>query len=558
MKKITSLETALAVFCINRLYTLTVLFSLASLLVQNNGLAQTAPGGVATNLNYWLKADAGVTTFDATIGNQAIQRVSNWENQTPGSTNEVSGDEDFRRPVFIDNGLNFNPALNFDGDNDFLRTDNGWDSHTAIVVFNPTDNLNERTRVQTVLVYDVPDNNSVDSGIGVGNLSTFSSAYAPCKDSYFWNSGDQDVPGSVPEFIGCSGDAINSETDDPVIGVVRPNVTETMPEHKLWGLDQNTLVINPQEYGVHSNRPFTVGQRHGGGLFYEGDVLEAISYSSRVSDQDIRKIESYLAVKYGLTLDQDTPQIYQSSSGASIYDIDNIYNFNITGIGRDDASGLNQKQSISTTNNSVHRSSPGIVTIGLSDIASTNNNNTNSFSNDLSFMLWANNGASTDINMTTGSILNGIGQISRMGKVWKIQETGNVDEVVIRISQSFFTDTPVLLVSQVDNFRTVATAIELLDDTNGNYIVNWNFSDGDFFTFGETQNLVDCRPVQIIDQTFTSGENLSFAASQEANVSSIHNTGSVVNVRAANQVEITSGFTVNLGAEFHAFIRGCL
>lgn len=558
MNKIISFETASTVLYKNRLSTLSVVVGIVCfILLQKNVHAQIAPGGVSADLNYWIKADAGVTTFNATIGGQAIQRVSDWTNQTPGSTNGLSGDQDFRRPVFIENGLNFNPAINFDGNNDFLRTDNGWDSHSVIVVFNPTENLGANTTVQTVLVYDVPNNNIVDSGIGLGNLSTFSSAYAACSNNYFWNSGDQDVPGSVPEFVGCSGD-VNNSTDDAVIAVVRPNVNETLPEHKLWGQDQVTTVINPQEYGVHSDRPFTVGQRHGGGLFYEGDVLEAISYSSRVSDQDIRKIESYLAVKYGLTLNQNTPQNYLSSTGASIYDIDNSYNFNIAGIGRDDASGLNQKQSTSSTINSVHTNNPGIVTVGLNNLANTNANNMNSFTNDLSFLLWANNGASTSISTLVSSVPNGGVPINRMDRIWKIQETGTVGDVVVSISQNFFNDIPVLLVSQDDGFNSTATVVELSDDMNGNYSWTWNFSPGDFFTFGETVEIIDCPPVIIVDQTFSAGDNLSFEASQEAVVFSIHNDGSVVDVSAANQVEMTSGFMVNLGAEFHAFIGGCL
>ena len=100
--------------------------------------AQTAPGGVTTDLNYWLKADAGTTTFPDAIGGVPITRVSSWENQTSMSTNSISGIANFERPLLIENSLNFNPAINFDGNNDFLRTnENSWDANTVIMVFNP-------------------------------------------------------------------------------------------------------------------------------------------------------------------------------------------------------------------------------------------------------------------------------------------------------------------------------------------------------------------------------------------------------------------------------------
>ncbi len=450
--------------------------------------AQVSPGGVSTDLNYWLKADAGVTTFDATISGVPVKRVSQWDNQTNGSTNNIGGIEDFTRPVFIENGLNFNPAINFDGTNDFLRTDNGWDSHSVIIVFNPTTTLDTNTGVQLILVYDVPNNTVVDSGIGIGDLGAVSSMYAACSDNYFFNSGDRNIPGAgnAPEFIGCSGDATTTSTDDAVLAVVRPNISETSPEHKLFGENQITNIVNPDEYGVHSDRPFTIGQRHGGGFFYGGDVLEAISYSSRVSDADIVKIESYLALKYGLTLSQTTPQDYINSNGISIYDSDNTlddFDFNIAGIGRDDASGLNQKQSISTTTNSVQTNTPGIITIGLGSIANTNLENTNNFDSNQSFMLWGNNAGALTINT---NVPTNCGSLNRMERIWAIQETGLVGNVSIRIPQSFFNqNSPTLLISNDTTFDNNDSLIALSDDSNGNYIATVDFSTGDYFTFGQ-------------------------------------------------------------------------
>ncbi len=520
----------------------------------HNSLSQ-APGGVSTDLNYWVKANSGVTTFD----DQAAQRVSDWDNQASGSVNGLSGIANTQRPLFIENGLNFNPAINFDGVNDFLRTDNGWDSHTVIIVFNPSEVLSTTSDVQAVLVYDIPNNSLVDAGIGIGNLGAVSSMYSDCTESFFWNSGDQNIVGTgrPPEHIGCSGDAVKNPTEDPILGTIRTNVTETMPEHRLWGQEQATIVINPQEYGVHSNRPFTIGQRHGGGIFYNGDVLEAISYSTRVSDQDLIKIESYLALKYGLTLDQSIAQDYVSSSGISIYNLDPSFSFNIAGIGRDDASALHQKQSISNSTDAVHIDNIGIVTIGLGEIAATNLGNPNSFSRDLSFLMWGNNGASTNIDIAMSLTHNGVNAIQRMSRVWKTQQTGVFDKIRVSIPQSFFGDTPLLISGSDSNFNSLATVYKMTDDGVGNYIADIEMLSGSYFTFAQQEEAVDCEAVIVLDQSFSNGEQLSFATTESAIVTSLHSDGSAVSVRAPNEINMNSGFTVMEGAEFQAIIGGC-
>ncbi len=105
---------------------------------------------------------------------------------------------------------------------------------------------------------------------------------------------------------------------------------------------------------------------------YKGDILEVITYDARNSDADRRKIESYLAIKYGITLGTNGTSLdYVDSNGTNIYAIGG-FNYDIAGIGRDDDAQLNQKQS--KTINKVDD-----ITIGLSDIFATNDVNTNVF-----------------------------------------------------------------------------------------------------------------------------------------------------------------------------------
>lgn len=64
------------------------------------------------------------------------------------------------------------------------------------------------------------------------------------------------------------------------------------------------------------------------------------------------QVESYLAIKYGITLDQTTATNYVYSNGSIIWNAASagVYKNNIAGIGRDDSSGLSQLRSQSVTN----------------------------------------------------------------------------------------------------------------------------------------------------------------------------------------------------------------
>jgi len=199
--------------------------------------------------------------------------------------------------------------------------------------------------------------------------------------------------------------------------------------------------------------------------------------------------ESYLSIKYGLTLNQGTPQNYISSSGTILYDASGAlssYTFNIAGIGRDDSSALNQKQSRSSTTNSIQENNTGLVTIGLETIAVTNELNTNNFLEDQSFILWGNNAESTSFSTSFESSAT---TFTRMQRLWAIQETNNVGSVQIRIPQSIFNSdlSPSLVISADATIDQADTVIPLIDDGNNNYIATANFNDGDFFTFAQSE-----------------------------------------------------------------------
>ena len=94
------------------------------------------------------------------------------------------------------------------------------------------------------------------------------------------------------------------------------------------------------------------------------------------------KVETYLALKYGISLEQN----YLNARGKTVWNWDNDKRFsnNIAGIGRDDQSSLFQKQSTSCT------SSEQLV-IGVNKIVNANAENTGQV-NDGDYLIWGDNG----------------------------------------------------------------------------------------------------------------------------------------------------------------------
>ena len=95
-----------------------------------------------------------------------------------------------------------------------------------------------------------------------------------------------------------------------------------------------------------------------------------------------QRVNSYLAIKFGITLDQFGATSYIASNGTgTAWDVfaNGFYNKNITVIGRDDGSDLLQKQSRGNGTGAM-------VTIGIgTGIAVNNSGNNGTFANNLTF-----------------------------------------------------------------------------------------------------------------------------------------------------------------------------
>ena len=110
-------------------------------------------------------------------------------------------------------------------------------------------------------------------------------------------------------------------------------------------------------------------------------ISEIILYQKVLAETDINKVESYLALKYGITLRKN----YLNAAGEVVWNfkLDSNYSNNIAGIARDDQSALYQKQATSSN-------TPNQLVIAIDKLAASNSENTGTL-NDKHFLIWGDN-----------------------------------------------------------------------------------------------------------------------------------------------------------------------
>lgn len=122
------------------------------------------------------------------------------------------------------------------------------------------------------------------------------------------------------------------------------NIYQSDKRFKSYGLDGETSFFIGKNFTNTTVTPTLQGQS------FSGNFPEFISYPFELTANQKNRVESYLALKYGITLAANTP--YRNSDNTVFWSAANYANFpqRIFGIGRNDISGLNQLQSESVHN----------------------------------------------------------------------------------------------------------------------------------------------------------------------------------------------------------------
>jgi hypothetical protein len=188
-----------------------------------------------------------------------------------------------------------------------------------------------------------------------------------------------------------------------------------------------------------------------------------------------QQVQSYLAIKYGIHLDQTSATDYVSSTGSILMwdsSENTAYNKNIFGIGRDDSQALDQRVSSSVNSGSI-------LTVALDNdftSANTSTGRTTTFANDLSFVTFANNAGS--LAMVTNELP--AGYTERIEREWQVQIENHTGSVNLHFTgMNGYT-----LLSDTDgDFSTGSTVLGTLD-ANGE-ITNVTLTDNTYLALAK-------------------------------------------------------------------------
>ena len=372
-------------------------------------------------------------------------------------------------PVLVNSGYNFHPAVNFPY--------SGSNANAIYRLFSTNGyTINASDNVTTIFVLKrSTDNNSYDHLIGFSNSYTNSSIAWYSQGTTISESwgGSRYGFGDFTEGIISIDNANNASNGFYIYkNGVYSTVTATATSSRQAFTNQKVAIAS----GDNSTNNGYYGYE---GTIQEIIILKGSDANNHVNPDDMQKIHSYLAIKYGITLGAGD---YVNSDGTPVWTRNTSYNSNIFGIGRDKASGLNQVQSQSVGSS--------IFTIYKGTLGILNDNNSDQLT-DKSFLMLGSNG-STSYNMDyiypIGSPFKGGSSTEERldycsQTIYKAQvTTGGVSggSQTVNIKVNVPTDVRYVLVSNNSAFEPSNTYIYPVK--NG-IASNVSISDGDFITY---------------------------------------------------------------------------
>ncbi len=504
----------------------------------------------ALGLKHWVKSDVGITL---TGGN-----VSAWADQSSsaitGSLNQATA---ANRPSVASSAINFQDYVRFDGTNDILVSANTFAGNS---LYNTTDN--------TVFMIK-----NYKSGLVDYKWET--------DPTNSWRIG-MELMGSGAQRIDFVDDNGGGKNDlsttvitnkDVLVGYVSDAGTISL---KLNGntnavKTHPSLVFNPPAATL---KPLNIGANDlGNPLYCNVDIAEVMTYNKKLSSSESRRVESYLALKYGITLYNNqgtgTSIIYMASDGTQIWNNNTAYHNYVIGIGRDNAatsSGLNKLKSTSVA--SLNGSTDILTIANGASLAAPS-----AFTADKSFFVAGTNALT--LASTTTSILDlPAGIVRRLERVWKGQETGTVTNVRMQFNMSTVPGVGGvlgandlanvrLLVDADGVFTSGATVVVPSTFNNVTDLVEFQFDftagTGFYFTIGSVDASTAPLPVELISYSISCNNNeakLKWTTASESNNAyySISRSADAINFELLSTV-IGAGSTSNMSHYFYNDIQ---
>ena len=473
-----------------------------NILVQ--GIQSVSPGAVETDLQLWMRADKGIDALE-TVNNT---EVTNWTDQ---SSNAYSATKETNGPVYIEESLNFNPALRFTrGDNTFLNL--GQAANLDIKV---GAGVTDRSDI-TIFAAFLTDGTGAGSIIAKGDNNVRSyQLWLGDTDRVVHYTWGRDQNGS-PSFDSRNWGKIHGRNEPKLT-----TGTVTISGYKSYvNSIEDDMVFNLGVGDGASSSDVMIGARRnsgnsGSGNQLSGDVAEIIVYDRELNSYEIQKIETYLAIKYGITLGyndefyvaNDSPQTtatgysgisddYIASNGSPLWIGANNagYGYNVFGIARDDNSSLMQLKSKSSN---VQRIENGPDDTTFLDAILTIESESGVINDDLSYLLIGHNGLdialqNTSVPFRCENLLN---------RIWRSRESNtDTGETTLSFDLSQYTTTitnPEELHLIVGDDATFSGYTNYQGTLTGNVLTftGVNLGESTYFTLGTPTEIIGSQDI---------------------------------------------------------------
>ncbi len=414
----------------------------------------SSPGGIGDDLQVWLKANKHVST----INNGDV--VSVWDNYGPDSdaTNTLGS-----TPIYISDStsfINFNPIIQYDG-NDLMTITEGMTNSSetynniktfAVSRFNASE--------QTAPIFS-EKNASNDN-----NFELFYPFHTLPNQLNVKFSG-----GEIPDGEILS--PINARVRDININSAKLSVSPATKFLRNDGIELlNSSTVPATIQGIDDDL-FIGGDATSN---YIGDLAEIIIYTGDTEETNTQflQIESYLAIKYGITLgNSNIGQEYLSAKGETVWAVDANFHNDVFGLAYQKTSCLDQRISKSINPQTI------LTLATTADYSSPNDASRQALTNG-QYLMVGNNGENVLDDPAFAPVISGINYqgVNRVWKASNFDDIGNVNlGFNLRSLLTAYSSNPqwYLMVSSSPNM-TSPTPVLLTELADKVFSVEYNFA----------------------------------------------------------------------------------
>lgn len=437
-------------------------------------LASLSEAQIVPAKSLWLRADVGI--------NLSGNRVVTWTDQSGNNWN-ASAPSILRRPLYQLLGSNFNPTFYFDGSDNLdipYQRDLNKENFTVFSVHRLTGGNNKfrspftsrDDRPQKGYILYVQPNGSYQFWNGQGNNSGWrilgTSRYASSKSELLIYKGSRSSNNLVK--------------------------TAYVNGQQFAGPTSHRFTRN-------TRRPYRIGAgatEGDGQFFWYGDISEQIVFNSALTTTQRQITESYLAIKYGLSLGNNNQAIsYLKADGTSVWDAISAYRYDVAGLAKEN-SPFDLDQKVSSSGNVNINTTGNTILATINNFALSNLDNSRQALSEGQFLLWGHN------NQSMNSWVND-GCSKRINRFWRVQNTNDVGGVFLQINLKNFpassTGTYTLFLDNDTNLSNGAVSTHALVGNGNQYTTFFDPPDGVcYFTIGvrdETSPLISNCPSNI-------------------------------------------------------------